>query len=167
MHEIIFYWGNRCVGTASLDRWTWGVAVPGTTGAEREQIGTHGGIVCMAHCRRHNPRPAKRRRTRRHCRRDFRGIISRSDAVTAWGRSTNAQFTPPARHDETVQSVSCLARRCELDNIAVNVFRLQIFCRRQSWVVAGIQFTPPKRTRHRLDIFFLSGVAMWISFDST
>ena len=28
----------------------------------------------------------------------------------------NAQFTPPARHDKTVLSVSCLACRCELDN---------------------------------------------------
>jgi len=30
--------------------------------------------------------------------------------------STNAQFTPPARQDKTVLSVSCLVWRCELDN---------------------------------------------------
>jgi len=30
--------------------------------------------------------------------------------------AANAQFTPPARHDKTVLSVSCLARGCELDD---------------------------------------------------
>ena len=31
-------------------------------------------------------------------------------------------------------------------------------------VLSGIQFTPPKRTRHRQDSFVVSGVAVWISF---
>ena len=41
-----------------------------------------------------------------------------------------------SRHDKTVLSVSCLAWRCELD-IVIDVFRLQIFCRRQSRVVGN------------------------------
>jgi len=31
-------------------------------------------------------------------------------------RSANAQFTPPARHDNAVLSVSCLVCRCEWDD---------------------------------------------------
>jgi len=33
--------------------------------------------------------------------------------------------------------------------------------------LSGIQFTPPKRTRHRQDSFVVSGVAVWISFYTT
>ena len=32
--------------------------------------------------------------------------------------------------------------------------------------LSGIQFTPPKWTRHRQDSFVMSGVAVWISFKS-
>jgi len=34
---------------------------------------------------------------------------------------SNAQFTPPARHDTTVVSVSCLVCRCELDDCSERV----------------------------------------------
>ena len=83
--------------------------------------------------------------------------------------STNAQFTPPARQDKTVLSVSCLVWRCELDKIAINAFRVQFFCRSATVLscLSGILFTPPKRTRHRQDSFVcvVSGVAVWISFN--
>ena len=36
-------------------------------------------------------------------------------------RTSNVQFTPPARHDKTVLSVSCLMRRCELDDCSERV----------------------------------------------
>ena len=43
----------------------------------------------------------------------------RATSVTT-GR-INAQFTPPARHDKTVLSVSCLVWRCELDDCSERV----------------------------------------------
>ena len=44
-----------------------------------------------------------------------------------------ARFTPPARHDKTRQSCLCRVWRGGVNwTIAINVFRLEIFCRRQS-----------------------------------
>jgi len=69
--------------------------------------------------------------------------------TVALTRCAILSLMPNSHRHNTVRSVSCL-----------NVFRLQIFYRRQSW----IQFTPPKRTRHRQDRFVVSGVEAWISF---
>ena len=41
---------------------------------------------------------------------------------------TNAQFTPPAWHDETVLSASCLAWQCELDNCYTNESATVLSC---------------------------------------
>jgi len=45
--------------------------------------------------------------------------VNIGDATSAIGSTPpcavrNAQFTPPARHDKTVLSVSCRVRRCKL-----------------------------------------------------
>ena len=45
-----------------------------------------------------------------------------------------------------------------------SIFWLTDFSVGDSLELSGIQFTPPKRTRHRQDSFVVSGVAMWISF---
>ena len=76
---------------------------------------------------------------------------------------------PNLHHPPHKTTLSCLCRVwCAGVNetIALNVFRLQIFCRRQSSVFGNI-VTPPKRTRHRQDSFVVSGVAVWISFNGT
>ena len=70
-----------------------------------------------------------------------------------------ADLVHTATPDTTKQS--CLCRVwCDGVNwtIAINVFKLQIFYRRQSRV-AG-QFTPLKRARHRQDSFVVSGVVV-------
>ena len=62
----------------------------------------------------------------------------------------NARFTPPARHDKTVLSASCLVCRCELDDCSERVqtsdflSATYFICRPG---VSGIQFTPPKQTQ--------------------
>ena len=57
-----------------------------------------------------------------------------AQSVINWTRrrsSVNTQFTSPTRHDNTVASLSRLCRQCESDwTIALNMFRLQIFCQR-------------------------------------
>jgi len=58
--------------------------------------------------------------------------------------------------------LSCLRRVWRADvnsTIAVNVFRLHIFIG-DSLELSGIQFAPPKRTRHGQDSFVASGVAV-------
>ena len=65
---------------------------------------------------------------------------------------------------------SCLCRVwCAGVNwtIAVNVFRLQMFCRSATVLSCReSNFTPPKRTRHcRQDSFVVSGVAVCVSFN--
>jgi len=76
--------------------------------------------------------------------------------------NANAQFTPPARQDKTVPSV--------LSGVPVWIGRLLWTCSDfkfsvgDSLELSGIQFTLPKRTRHRQDSFVVSGVAVWISF---
>ena len=52
--------------------------------------------------------------------------------------------------DTTKQSCPCRVRRGGVNwTVAINVIRLQIFCRLDSLELSGIQFTPPKRTRNR------------------
>ena len=75
------------------------------------------------------------------------------------GSVCNAQFTPPARHDKTVLSVSCLLCRCELDDCSERV-ETSNFLSGDSVELSGIQFTPPTRTRHGQDSFVVSGVAV-------
>jgi len=57
----------------------------------------------------------------------------------------NIQFTPPARPDKTVASPVWIGL-----SVALNAFTLQIFRRRQSWVVENPIFTSPTQTRYRL-----------------
>jgi len=65
-----------------------------------------------------------------------------------------------ARHDKTVLSVSRTLRRCELDSR-----QLKTVADRKFWnlntLIAIVQFTPPRKTRHRQDCFVVSGVAVW------
>jgi len=69
--------------------------------------------------------------------------------------------------DKTRRSCLCCVWCAGVNwTIVLNVFRLQIFCRRHSLELSGIQFTPPERTRHRQDSFVVSDVAVWISFKS-
>ena len=77
--------------------------------------------------------------------------------------SCNAQFTPPARHDKTVLSGSCLAWRCEVHLLLTCLdFTFSVG---YSLELSRIQFTPPRQTRHRQDCFVGSGLAMWIGYN--
>ena len=95
----------------------------------------------------------------RHCHPMYKSPVFIEVTLDWW--PLNAQFTPPARHDKTVLSVSCLwigrlLWTCSNFNFSVG----------DSLELSGIQVTPPKRTRHRQDSFVVCGVAVWISFYS-
>ena len=68
-----------------------------------------------------------------------------------------AQFTPLARHDKTVLSVSCLACRCELNDCCKRV-QTSTFSLRDSLELSGIQFKPPKPTQPVADLGGVQGV---------
>ena len=69
-----------------------------------------------------------------------------------WGRLNSHRHT---RHDKTVQSVSCLVCRCELDNCSERV-QTSSFLSATVLSCRESKFTLPKRTRHRQDIFVVS-----------
>ena len=66
-----------------------------------------------------------------------------------------------------------LAGAVILSGVAVWIGQLLLTCSNfkfsvgDSLELSGIQFTPPKRTRHRQDNFVVSGVAVWISLKGT
>ena len=73
------------------------------------------------------------------------------------------QFTSP--HQTWQNSPVCV-----LSGMVVWIGQLLITCSdfkfsiSDSLELSGIQFTPPKRMRHRQDSFVMSGVAVWITF---
>ena len=60
---------------------------------------------------------------------------------------------------KTVLSVLCLVCRCESDNCSGQV-QTSYFLSGDRLESSGIQFTLPKRKRHRQDSFVVSGVAV-------
>ena len=73
----------------------------------------------------------------------------------------NSHRQPDASRQSCPCRVWCA---CVNWTIATNVFGLHTSVG-DSLELSGIQFTPPKRTRHRQDSFVVSGVAVWISFN--
>jgi len=69
------------------------------------------------------------------------------------GRSGRLNSHCHTRHDKTVLSVSCLVCQCELDDCSERVQNVFKFSVGVSLELSGIQFTPPKRTRHRQEQF--------------
>ena len=69
------------------------------------------------------------------------------------GRSGRLNSHRHTRHDKTVLSVSCLVCQCELDDCSERVQNVFKFSVGVSLELSGIQFTPPKRTRHRQEQF--------------
>jgi len=99
--------------------------------------------------------PASRRqRSCRHCDRH-----THSDAYPTQKAPVSLSVTPP---HQTQQNCPVLVMCGGVNWTIAVTFKLQIFCRRQSWVVENIQFTPPRQTRHRQNCFVGSGVAVWI-----
>ena len=74
-----------------------------------------------------------------------------------------AQFTPPQQAQQNSPAcVVSVAWRCELDDCSdCSDFKFSVG---DSLELSGIQFTSPKRTRHRQDSFAVSGLAVWIGF---
>ena len=107
-----------CVAAAAADRrarqsclvWCGGVIWPPARCVLRRS--ESGGRTAQPDTLRHRPD------TERTC----MAVACRADSINSHRHT---------RHDKTVLSVSCMGY--ELDN-AINVFRFQIFCRRQSWV---------------------------------
>ena len=64
------------------------------------------------------------------------------------------------RHEKTVLSVSC--RVVCIGQLLLTYLDFK-FSVGDNLELSGIQFTPPKRTRHEQDSFVLSGEAVWIS----
>jgi len=86
----------------------------------------------------------------------------------------NAQFTPPARHDKTVLSVSarppdkCVLRRSASGGRTAppDTLRHRPDTERTCLAVLPTQFTLPHETRQNSPVCFVSGVAVWISFNA-
>jgi len=72
-------------------------------------------------------------------------------------RSTPVMHSPHRPPDATRRSCLCRVSRCELDDCSGRVQTSKFPVGDSLGLSAGIQFTPPKRTRHRQDSFVVSG----------
>ena len=79
-------------------------------------------------------------------------------------RNSNAQFTPHARHDKTVLSVSCLVCRCELDDFSERA-RTSNFS--SPTVLRCRESNSHRRGRQDMDRTVLSGLAWRCELDIT
>jgi len=73
---------------------------------------------------------------------------------------TYTQFTPQATPDKTVLSVSRLPQRCELDSRQLKTVADRKFEVFLNPLIAVVQFTPQRQTRHRQDCFVVSGMTV-------
>ena len=85
--------------------------------------------------------------------------VNRFSRFARLANVSNAQFTSPARYGKTRPCLSRLVCRCELDDCSQRVQAANVSVG-DSLELSGIQFTPPKRTRHRQDSLVVSDVAV-------